>query len=89
MDLIPATFEHGVFRPVEPVQLPEGCQVELSVVPLTAPSADQSTETAPPHESIEDQLRRIADAVPTEEWERLPADLSDRLDHYIYQSKSE
>ncbi|MBA4107495.1 MAG: hypothetical protein C0485_17295 [Pirellula sp.] len=89
MDSIPATFEHGMFRPTEPVQLPEGCQVELNVVPLTALSTGQSTEMAPTHESIEDQLRRIADAVPAEEWERLPADLSDRLDHYVYQSKSE
>ena len=88
MDSIPATFEHGVFRPTEPVQLPEGCQVELSVVPLTTQPTEHSTAT-PPRESIEDQLRRIADTVPAEEWERLPADLSDRLDHYIYQSKSE
>lgn len=89
MDSIPATFEHGVFRPTEPVQLPEGCQVELSVVPLTTLPTDQSPETTPARESIEDQLRRIADTVPAEEWERLPADLTDRLDHYIYQSKSE
>lgn len=89
MDSIPATFEHGVFRPTEPVQLPEGCQVELSVVPLTTQPTDHSTATTTPRESIEDQLRRIADTVPPEEWDRLPADLSDRLDHYIYQSKSE
>jgi predicted DNA-binding antitoxin AbrB/MazE fold protein len=89
MDSIPATFEHGVFRPTEPVQLPEGCQVELSVVPLTTQPTEHSTATPPLRESIEDQLRRIADTVPAEEWERLPADLSDRLDHYIYQSKSE
>ena len=89
MDSIPATFEHGVFRPAEPVQLPEGCQVELSIVPVTDPSVNQSTETPRTHESIEDQLRRIADAIPAEEWARLPADLTDRLDHYIYQSKSE
>ena len=89
MDSIPATFEHGVFRPTEPVQLPEGCQVELSVVPLTTLPTDPSSDTSLPHESIEDRLRQIADTVPAEEWKRLPADLSDRLDHYIYQSKSE
>lgn len=89
MDSIPATFEHGVFRPTAPVQLPEGCEVELSVVPRTTLPTDQSSETTTLGESIEDQLRRIADTVPAEEWERLPADLSDRLDHYIYQSKSE
>ena len=89
MDSIPATFEHGVFRPTAPVQLPEGCEVELSVVPRTTLPTDQSSETTTPGESIEDQLRRIADTVPAEEWERLPADLTDRLDHYIYQSKSE
>lgn len=89
MDSIPATFEHGVFRPAEPVQLPEGCLVELSVVPRTALPTDQSADAPSPRDSIEDQLRRIADTVPAEEWERLPADLTDRLDHYIYQRKSE
>jgi hypothetical protein len=29
MKLVHAIFEHGVFRPTEPVDLPEGCKVEF------------------------------------------------------------
>lgn len=38
-------------------------------------------ETAP---AIEDQLAELAKEVPQEEWDRLPDDLSDNLDHYIH-----
>ena len=31
--LIPATYEHGIFRPVTPVQLPEHLRVILAVSP--------------------------------------------------------
>ena len=33
--------------------------------------------------TIEDEFSILAD-VPREEWDRLPADLSEHLDHYIY-----
>lgn len=36
---------------------------------------------APP---IEEVLASIAAEVPKEEWDRLPPDLTDDLDHYIY-----
>ena len=34
--------------------------------------------------TIEEKLRAIVADVPQEEWDRLPADLSEHLDHYIY-----
>ena len=33
---------------------------------------------------IEDILAELAAQVPQEEWERLPSDLADNLDHYLY-----
>ena len=33
---------------------------------------------------IEEVLAELAAEVPAEEWDRLPADLSDQLDHYLY-----
>lgn len=36
---------------------------------------------APP---IEDVLAQIASKVPKKEWKRLPDDLTDQLDHYLY-----
>jgi hypothetical protein len=39
--------------------------------------------------SIEDELWEIASQVPEEEWERVPADLTDNLDHYLYGTPKE
>jgi Arc/MetJ-type ribon-helix-helix transcriptional regulator len=43
---------------------------------------------APPatatHRPIEEVLAEIASQVPDEEWAKLPADLNDNLDHYLY-----
>ena len=33
---------------------------------------------------IEDVIKRIVKDVPDEEWEKLPHDLTDRLDYYLY-----
>jgi len=33
---------------------------------------------------IEDLLQDLAKEVPSEEWEKLPIDLTDNLDHYLY-----
>jgi hypothetical protein len=38
----------------------------------------------PPERPIEDILRELAAGIPQEEWDRLPADLSDHPDHYLY-----
>lgn len=81
MQSIHATFEAGVFRPLGPVSLPEGCEVELRVIP--APEKQTNGSASIPM-SIEDRIAQIAAEVPPEAWDSLPADLSDNLDHYIY-----
>lgn len=35
-------------------------------------------------EPIEEKIKRIFAGVPRAEWDRLPEDASDRLDHYLY-----
>jgi predicted DNA-binding antitoxin AbrB/MazE fold protein len=42
---IPAIFDAGVFRPLEPVELAEGTQVEVTVGP--APVKEESQQGAP------------------------------------------
>jgi predicted DNA-binding antitoxin AbrB/MazE fold protein len=86
MQSIHATFVAGVFRPLGPMSLPEGSEVELHVVSTTQPQANGST-SAPM--SIEDRIAQIAAEVPQEAWDSLPADLSDNLDHYIYGTERE
>ncbi len=85
MQSIHATFEAGVFRPVGPVALPEGSEVELHIVPMVAPQPNGSPEVV----SIEDHISQIAAEVPEEEWDSLPADLSENLDHYIFGTSRE
>ncbi len=70
--------ENGLIRLAGPVVLPEGAEVRVE---LAAPPTDDFDPNTP---TIEDQLRAIWADVPKEEWERLPADLTDHLDHYIY-----
>jgi predicted DNA-binding antitoxin AbrB/MazE fold protein len=84
MNSIQATFEQGVFRPVTPVALPEGCQVEICIVSAGEDSGRTASSLNNVGQSIEEQLRQLAESVPPESWQQLPADLSDRIDHYVY-----
>ncbi len=69
--------ENGMIQLEEAVVLPEGAEVRVEV----AAGKDEFDPDALP---IEDKLRAIVADVPKEEWDRLPADLTDHLDHYIY-----
>jgi len=44
----------------------------------TKPNYDHSARP------IEDLLKEIAEEIPQQEWDRLPSDLNDNLDHYLY-----
>lgn len=86
MKTIHAIFENGVFRPTDPVSLPERCEVKLHVMH----DFEKGSGTAGPSASdeprlpIEDKLATLAAQVPRADWNRLPEDLTDKLDHYLY-----
>jgi len=61
------------------VKLPEGATVQ--VVVLEAPG-DAARE--PAARTVEEQIAAIVSKVPPQEWKRLPEDLSDRVDRYVY-----
>ena len=61
---------HGKLLRVNPAD-------KLELLPAATPP-----EQAPP--SIEDVLARLASEVPAEDWQRLPGDLTDQIDHYVY-----
>jgi hypothetical protein len=67
----------GVIHLDEAVVLPDGAEVHVQVA-ATGQDFDPNTP------AIEEKLRAIVADVPKEEWDRLPADLSENLDHYIY-----
>jgi hypothetical protein len=61
---------HGKLLRVNPAD-------KLELLPAATPP-----EQAPP--SIEDVLAKLASEVPAEDWQRLPGDLTDQIDHYVY-----
>jgi predicted DNA-binding antitoxin AbrB/MazE fold protein len=70
---------NGIIVLDEPVALPEGAAVEVvvSISPLTTNRSDTA-------KTLEDEIAAIAAGVPKEDWGRLPADLGDQIDHYLY-----
>jgi hypothetical protein len=56
-----------------------GRRFRLIVLPETLP-ASQGVDDR----SLEEKIAEITAQVPEEEWAKLPADLGDHLDHYIY-----
>jgi hypothetical protein len=51
---------------------------KLEILPASEAALDKS---GPP---IEDILEELAGEVPQAEWDKLPVDLTDNLDHYLY-----
>jgi predicted DNA-binding antitoxin AbrB/MazE fold protein len=76
---VEAIYDHGVFRPVVPVILPEGAKVHLRVEEENR--AEQSA-VKPAEGEIPTLLDRMKDFVGTVH--DLPPDASVNLDHYLY-----
>lgn len=73
-------------------RLPEGAAVELNIVSTSKSDADRQGGPADADEDllpIEEKLDRVWADVPESEWNNLPPDLVDNLDHYIYGTPKE
>jgi predicted DNA-binding antitoxin AbrB/MazE fold protein len=73
-----AVYEHGVFRPLEPVRLQEHQEVTL-VLETTAEGGD-ATEEKPIWEVAAELVRDI----PEEALDSVPSDGAAQHDHYLY-----
>ncbi len=82
MPFIHATFHQGVFKPVEPVELPDGCRVELQVTFPTEPKPTRDASAK--SETLQERLAQLAAQVPPHEWDSLPLDISSRIDDVLY-----
>jgi predicted DNA-binding antitoxin AbrB/MazE fold protein len=76
---IDAIDDHGVFRPVQPLALPEGTPVHLRV---EEEKTTVETEAIPAEGEIPSLLERMKGFVGTVH--DLPEDASVNLDHYLY-----
>ncbi len=61
-------------------RLPEGAEVQIEVLAGSAGPAASGNGMRP----IEDELAELAADVPESEWAKLPGDLGEQLDHYVY-----
>lgn len=73
MKTVHAVYQDGVFRPSDPVDLPENSQVQITIQSKPSPGQAQRTLS---------YLARIAGEFPDNP--DLPADLAAQHDHYLY-----
>lgn len=73
----------------ESVELPEGVEVELSIIQSGKNGKSLQVENQAEANSIVDKLDQIWEDAPEAEWSRLPADLTSNLDHYLYGTPKE
>ncbi len=76
--------EKGKLILTDAVALPEGTEVEVAVNRLPGASAREAPTDESPRPTIEEKIARIMADVPASEWEKLPPDLNEHLDHYIH-----
>jgi predicted DNA-binding antitoxin AbrB/MazE fold protein len=74
--VIHAVYENGVFRPTEPVDLPENCEVKVLVDVANGTDAPKSPT------STLARLAALASEYPANP--SLPSDLAQQHDHYLY-----
>jgi predicted DNA-binding antitoxin AbrB/MazE fold protein len=72
MQAIHAIYENGIFRPTEPVDLPDACEVDIWI---------QSPQTAMERPTLT-RLAEIGRRFPANP--DLPEDLAMQHDHYLY-----
>jgi hypothetical protein len=57
-----------------------GHRLRLTILPQEAPDEPVASD----QRSLQEKIAEVVAAVPEEEWAKLPSDLGDNLDHYIY-----
>jgi predicted DNA-binding antitoxin AbrB/MazE fold protein len=77
---VEAIFDHGVFRPTEPLALPDGARVRLQIEEQNVSELVSETSTSPENvPSLFDRLSNVVGSI-----DDLPGDSSTNLDHYLY-----
>ncbi len=76
---VEAIFDHGVFKPTEPLALPDGARVRLHVEEQNSVEIALGSPTAPTGPSLFDHLSNVVGSI-----DDLPEDSSTNLDHYLY-----
>ena len=79
-----ARYANGVLTPLEPLDLEDGAEVNVSV---EAAQPKASHETPPPNGGLAAIVERVLEMqkdIPPEAWDDLPTDLAKNKKHYLY-----
>jgi hypothetical protein len=68
----------------EPAAIPDGAVVDVRVIGSIMEPEREQPAPGVRATSIEEKLAAIWAEVPASEWAKLPDDLTDHLDHYVY-----
>ena len=74
---IRARYANGVFTPLEPVEIEEGCEAQILV-------SDEGAAEAARHPRIIEIIDEIHREFPPEQWGHHPADFVQNKKHYLY-----
>lgn len=77
-------IENGRIELASEVELPEGLEVRVEVIEPGLPSDPAANVDRYPGRPIWEVAAAIGASLPEEAWEKVPADLSKNLDHYLY-----
>ena len=73
--------ENGVILLDGEIRLPDGAIVRVTLDSAALPGPAAAEKNGP---TMEEKLAAIWADVPATEWARIPIDLTDHLDHYLY-----
>jgi len=91
---LPENLESSIREAVHSGQFPsiddamaEAARLLLSQLkqrPVTPPSTVGGEPGVAPHKPIWEEIQELTAGIPDEVWDKLPTDLSEQHDHYIY-----
>ena len=79
MSIVRARYENGVLMPLEPLDLEEGAEVEVSVT-----SQETGEQKEGPLLRILRKVQERQAELPPDAWDDLPTDLAKNKKHYLY-----
>ena len=85
MATVRARYENGVLTPLEPLDLEEGKEVEVSVRETLKAKGDAPPKNpGPGAESIHDMFDRLRASIPEGAFDGMPTDGAKNYKHYLY-----
>ena len=84
MSTVRARYENGVLTPLEPLDLEEGAEVEVSVESAPVGASEETPAPKGGLAGIVERVKELHKAIPPEELDGRPSDGAKNYKHYLY-----